>query len=136
MTTFLDTNVLINLLNPDAEKHHWCFEQVAKARESGPVIICDIVYCELSVGLDSKEATDQAISELALERLPSSDLSLFQAGRAYKKYKDEHGGPKLGVLPDFLIGAQANAENAPLVTSNKADFASYFPDMTIIHPDK
>jgi predicted nucleic acid-binding protein len=134
MTTFLDTNVLIDLLNPEAEKHQWCFEQVTKARELGPIVISDIVYCELSVGLDSKEATDQAIADLALDRLPCSDISLFDAGRAYKKYKQEHGGPKLGVLPDFLIGAQANAENAPLLTSNQSDFLSYFPNMKIIHP--
>lgn len=82
----------------------------------------------------SKEATDEALESLALERLPCTDESFFRAGRAYKKYKDEHGGPKLNVLPDFLIGAQAETAQAPLITANGKDFLSYFSNLVLVCP--
>jgi predicted nucleic acid-binding protein len=109
--------------------------ELNKAKQAGPVIIPDIAYCELSVGLSSKEATDQAIAELALERYPCSDEAFFRAGRAFKKYKEEHRGQKNTVLPDFLIGAQASFEKCPLLTNNEGDFVGYFPEISLICPD-
>jgi predicted nucleic acid-binding protein len=136
MTTFVDTAIVIYLLDEEHALHQWSVEEFQKAKETGPVIIPDIVYSELSVGLPSKQATDEAVAELALERYPCSDESLFRAGRAYKKYKEEHSGQKTGVLPDFLIGAQAAVENSPLLTNNESDFVGYFPEITLICPPK
>jgi predicted nucleic acid-binding protein len=133
MTTFIDTNIVIYLLDESSEHHKWCQDAINKAKEAGPVIIPDIAYCELSVGLPSKEATDQAIAMLALERFPCSDQSLFLAGRAFKKYR-ANAGTKNNVLPDFLIGAQAKCEKAPLLTHNEGDFKGYFPDIELICP--
>lgn len=136
MTTFVDTAIVIYLLDEAHALHQWSVEEFQRAKEIGPVIIPDIVYSELSVGLPSKKATDDAIAELALERYPCSDDSLFLAGRAYKKYKEEHRGRKTGVLPDFLIGAQAAVEKSPLLTNNEGDFTGYFPEVTLICPPK
>jgi hypothetical protein len=134
MTTFIDTNIIIYLLDKTSKHHKWSREAIDKAKLNGPVIIPDIAYCELSIGMPSKEATDQAVAELALERYPCSDQSLFLAGRAFKKYRDEHSGTKNNVLPDFLIGAQAASENAPLLTHNEGDFSTYFPGVRMICP--
>jgi predicted nucleic acid-binding protein len=134
MTTFVDTNVLIYLLDPQSDYHQWSLDQVNKAKANGPVIIPDIAYCEFSIGMPSKAATDEAIDSLALERLPCSDESFFRAGRAYKKYRDENGGTKGNVLPDFLIGAQAEAAQAPLLTANRRDFLNYFTKLNLVSP--
>lgn len=135
MTTLVDTNVLIRALNPDDQMHDWCVDKLNECKLEGPVAISDIVYCELSVGMPSKQATDEAIAALAIERLPTSDDALFTGGRAFKRYKDEHQGPKLNVLPDFLIGAQASDTGAPLLTCNRKDFVGYFPDVDVIAPE-
>lgn len=134
MTTFVDTNVIICLLDPDSEYHQWSVDEVQKAKANGPVIVPDIAYCEFSIGMASKEATDMAIQSLALERLPCPDESLFRAGRAYMKYKNEHDGQKTNVLPDFLIGAQAETAQAPLITINGKDFRTYFAQLQLVCP--
>jgi predicted nucleic acid-binding protein len=134
MTTFVDTAIVIYLLDEKSEFHKWSVDALNSAKKQGPVIIPDIAYSELSIGLPSKEATDRAISELALERFPCSDQSLFRAGRAFQKYKQENAGPKNNVLPDFLIGAQAECEKSPLLTNNEEDFVGYFPKITLICP--
>jgi predicted nucleic acid-binding protein len=136
MTTLIDTCVVIYLLDENHEHHKWSLEELNKAKKLGPVIIPDIAYCELSIGLPSREATDLAIAELALERFPCSDETLFRAGKAYKKYRDENRGQKNTVLPDFLIGAQAVSDQCPLLTNNDDDFIGYFPEITIICPEE
>jgi len=133
MTTFVDTNVLIAILRPSEPHHAWSVEQLQKCKMGGPAIIADIVYCEFSIGMATKNDVDAAIAGLGLERLSESDEVLFRAGKAYKKYK-ESGGSKTNVLPDFLIGALAEVTGSPLITANKKDFVGYFPNVKIISP--
>ena len=132
MTTFLDSCVLIALLNEDDRLHEWSKEKLFECKVDGPAVVPDITYCEASVAMASRKELDEAITELGLERLRSSDDALFRAGRAYKKYRTDHRGPKLGVLPDFLIGATAEVHGGPLLTDNKKDFVKYFPDVEIV----
>lgn len=135
MITFLDTSVLIHLLNPDAKMHSWSARQFESCKANGPVVVTDIVYCEFSVGMPSKEAVDAALSVLAVERHTTSDEVLFRAAAAFRQYKDQNKGPKLNVLPDFLIGASAEVVGVPILTTNPRDFLKYFPDVQTIAPD-
>jgi predicted nucleic acid-binding protein len=131
MTTFLDTNILISLLDEEAELHEWALARVAEC--DGPAVISDIVYCEFSVAMDSVQETDAAIASLALERVSGSKEVLFRAGKAFKAYKANQG-PKNQVLPDFIIGATAEVAGAPLITNNAQDYAGYFPELQLIVP--
>ena len=87
MTTFVDTNVLIDLLEPESEHHTWSKEALEAAKLNGPVIVSDAVYSEFSVAMDSVEATNQALDSLALVRVGYSDVVLFNAGKAYAAYR-------------------------------------------------
>lgn len=136
MTTFVDTNIVIYLLDPQSDHHQWSVNELNKAKANGPVVVPDIAYCELSIAMPDKAATDRAIESLALDRLSCSDEFFFRAGRAYKKYKDENSGTKTNVLPDFLIGAQAETAEAPLITANSRDFVGYFGRLNLISPPK
>jgi hypothetical protein len=132
MTTFLDSCVVIALLNDNEPLHEWSVAEVIKCKENGPAVICDIVYCEASVAMRTCGELDEAIAEWGLERIRLSDEALFRAGRAFLQYRHENKGPKLGVLPDFLIGATAEVHGAPLMTNNKKDFVGYFPNVVLI----
>ncbi|UWS08265.1 type II toxin-antitoxin system VapC family toxin [Phaeobacter inhibens] len=125
MTAFLDTNIVIALLSPEDHFHAWAVQSVTSHKADGPVIVSDIVYCEASVAMNSREEMDEAIARLGLERTGCSDEALFRAGKAFKKYRDENKGQKLGVLPDFIIGAIADTEGIPLLTTNAKDFTGY-----------
>ena len=134
MTTFLDTNVVIALLDTSNTHHAWSVSEVMRRKAEGPAIISDIVYCEVSVGMKDQVEVDAAIASLGLERMPESDAVLFRAGKAFKHYRDVNKGTKLGVMPDFLIGAMAEVASAPLLTANPKDFVGYFPDVEIKRP--
>lgn len=134
MTTFFDTSVLIKILDHNAELHEWCVAQLEARKAIGPAIISDIVYCEWSIGMETQDHVNEAVATLALQRLRGSNTALFRAGRAFKKYREDNAGPKLGVMPDFIIGAIAETEGAPLVTTNPRDFVRYFPNLVLIQP--
>ena len=133
MTTFVDTNVVIDALDPAAPRHEWAKESLAGADQ--PIVVCDIVYSEFSVSLDSVARTNEAITRLSLERYSFTDQSLFAAGKAFAEYK-RRGGTKTNVLSDFLIGALAHSENVVLLTANARDFRSYFPGLALVSPPK
>jgi hypothetical protein len=135
MATFLDTTALVDSTKPNAPRHEWCVAALDEARQSGAIIISDIVYSEFSAGMPSKDATDAVVAELALERLRFTDEALFRAGQAYKQYRQQHGGQKTNVLSDFLVGAQAEVSGAPLLTANPRDYVNYFPGLMIIQPE-
>jgi len=135
MTSFIDSNVLISIINEDEEHHAWSIEKFNEAKASGPVVISNIVYCEFSAGIPTIDQVDTIIAELEIERIPPSNSALYDAGKAFIQYRNINNGPKLNVLPDYLIGAEANAENSPLITANDKDFRTYFPDLVLICPD-
>ena len=134
MTSLLDTNVVIALLDPDDRFHKWAVENLNVGKAQGPAVISDVVYCEASIAMENQGEMDEAIARLGLDRIQCSDAALFQAGRAFKKYKQEHKGPKTGVLPDFMIGSVAESEGLPLLTTNPRDFSGYFPNLAIVSP--
>jgi predicted nucleic acid-binding protein len=133
MTTFIDTSALLALVNTHEKHHQWSTIQFNACRANGPVIISDLVYCEFSVSMPTRAATDSAIAAFGLQRLRSSDDVHFLAGKAYLQYK-RNKGTKSNVLPDFLIGALAANANAPLMTANAPDFVTYFPTLQLIKP--
>lgn len=133
MTTFVDTNVLIDLITPEAEYHQWCKDAIDGARVNGPVLVSDAVYSEFSITMDSVAHTDQVIAELSMVRCSYSHDVLFRAGRAYAAYKTNKG-TKSNVLPDFFIGALAEVEQAPLITRDTGKIGTYFPTVALIAP--
>lgn len=135
MTILVDTNIVIAALDENNLFHEWATDQIAALKASSPpLIVPDIVYCEVSVAMDHQDQMDQAIAELGFERLSPSDEALFRAGKAFKRYREVNNGPKLGVLPDFIIGAMAEVLAIPLLTANPKDFVGYFPGLNALTP--
>jgi predicted nucleic acid-binding protein len=79
--------------------------------------------------------------DLDLNLVPASDfrrlLLPFSAGsaasRAYLSYR-KAGGQKLSPLPDFFIGAHAEAEGMTLLTCDAVRYRTYFPKVKLICP--
>lgn len=135
MTTFVDTNILIDVLQPKSKFYAWSAERLTEAKQSGPVVVSDIVYSEFSVTLPSVQDVDQAIGALDLLRCGYSKHVLFDAGKAYASYRQRAGnGAKRNVLPDFFIGALAHHEKSPLITRDPQKIRAYFPEVTLITP--
>ena len=137
MTTILvDSNVIMDVMDPRSTWWSWSADQIERAVESDrKLVINPIIYAEVSVPFDSRRLVDEALraSQFAREDLPWS--AAFEAGKAFLAYR-RRGGERRSPLPDFFIGAHAQARNYTLLTRDPTAYRTYFPDVQLIAPDQ
>jgi predicted nucleic acid-binding protein len=131
--TLVDTNVILDVISADLIWMEWSLRQMARRSSFGRLIVNEIVYAELSAGIDTEADVEHTLAdlELQLERVPTR--AMFLAGQAYRDYR-AHGGIRTGVLPDFFIGGHAQVVGIPILTRDMRRYRTYFPDVTLITP--
>ena len=132
MTTLIDTSVLLDIVAPSYWRD-WSEQQVIEAFDRGPVAINQIVSAELSVGFASKDAFERALQGVGLIRLNLPWAAAWLASRAFLTYRRQ-GGTRTAPLPDFFIGAHADAADLTLLTRDPVRIRTYFPSVEIIAP--
>jgi hypothetical protein len=129
----VDTNILIDLANSNAEWEKWSAQALADAMRIGPVSINPIIYAEFSIAYDTIEALDEALEVLGVVRLPLPYEAGFLAGRAFLDYR-RAGGLRASPLPDFYVGAHAAVEKLDVITRDPGRIQTYFPTVKVISP--
>jgi len=129
----VDTSVLVDVLRGEEPWASWSREQLARASDESIVVVNPIVYTELSIGYETVEALDEALSPLLIEREPLPFPAGFVAGRAYLAYR-RRGGARTSPLPDFYIGAHAAVMEWPLLTRDAGRYRSLLPGLPLISP--
>lgn len=132
--TFVDTNVLLDLVTNDPNWADWSIAQLEAASLSGPLLINDVVYAELAVRYGRVENLEAFVEEAGLAMAPMPRAALFLAGKVFTQYR-RSGGSRTGVLPDFFIGAHAAVNELPLLTRDVGRYRTYFPSLKLITPD-
>lgn len=131
---FIDSNVLLDLLTGDPVWEDWSAQALASAQAKEPLIINDIVYSELATRFEAMEALDGFVADTGLQMLPMPRAALFMAAKVHARYR-RAGGARIGVLPDFFIGAHAAVLEAPIVTRDIGRYRTYFPSVELITPN-
>jgi predicted nucleic acid-binding protein len=131
----VDTNVLLDLATNDPIWADWSLGQLEAASLAGPLLINDIIYAELAVRYDRIEDLNAFIDLAELTQAPIPRAALFLAGKAFTRYRHA-GGSRTGVLPDFIIGAQAAVQNLPILTRDIGRYQTYFPTVELISPGR
>jgi predicted nucleic acid-binding protein len=132
--TLVDSNVLIDVLSDDPNWRAWSVAQLEQRANHGPLLINDVIYAELSSRFSTEELLDRKVSELNVDMRKMPKRALFIAGHSYERYR-RSGGTRNGVLPDFFIGAHAEATGWPLLTRDVRRYRTYFPDVDLIAPN-
>jgi predicted nucleic acid-binding protein len=133
MAIFVDSNVLLDVLNEPGEWTQWSAAALAAAANRAPLVINAIVYAEISVGFSTIEALEAALPRNLLHREPISENAAFLAGKAFLAYR-RRGGTRTSPLPDFLIGAHAATAGHTLLTRDSNRYRTYFPPLPLIAP--
>jgi predicted nucleic acid-binding protein len=134
LTTLVDTNVLLDVVTMNADWMAPSLVALERALAKGMLVINDVIYAELSVGLETTADTDAVLMSVDVILAPIQREALFLAGKAFKRYR-ESGGTRTGVLPDFFVGAHAQIENIPLLTRDPKRYRTYFPTVELIVPE-
>ena len=127
----VDTSVIMDIFTRDTEWFHWSSEQIEEWGERGPLFYNHIIFAELSVRVSTRRELERRLSQFSL--LPLTAEAAFQAGQAFGKYR-ARSGKKHRPLPDFFIGAHAQAEHVPLLTRDPRRVRSFFPSVQLVVP--
>jgi len=134
MNGFLfDTNVLLDIATADVTWLAWSEGQFRTAAAQGPIRINPIIYAELAPAFASHASLDQWLDPMVFQRLPLPYAAGWLASQAFMVYR-RAGGLKTSPLPDFYIGAHAEAERLTLVTRDAGRFRTYFPNVVLVVP--
>jgi predicted nucleic acid-binding protein len=128
-----DSNVLLDLLTNDERWAAWSGEQLGEALDSGPVLINQIVYSEVSFGFSRIEALDAVLTPDRFVRANLPWAAVFLAARVFRTY-GPRGGTRTSTLPDFFIGAHAAVLGLRLLTRDAQRYRTYFPTVRLTAP--
>jgi predicted nucleic acid-binding protein len=129
----IDSNVLIDVITQDPLWCDWSLAQLRAARARDKLTINAVVYAEIVVSYDSMEELDAFLKPTGITISPLSTHAAFIASRAFMRYRAAKG-TRTGVLPDFFIGAQAQAEGWSLLSRDATRYRRYFPLVDLISP--
>src|SRR5262245_36658094 len=129
----IDSNVLLDFLNEDAEWFEWSAAMLEDVAQRGTLVVNAIIYAEVSIGFDRIEDVEEALPAEFLLREPLPFEAAFLAGKVFERYR-RRGGLKRSPLPDFYIGAHAAVAGMTLVTRDPRRYRTYFPKLEIITP--
>ena len=129
----IDSNVLLDVLTGDPVWEDWSVQALANAQTAGALVINDIVYAELATRFEAVEALDGFVADAGLQMSPMPRAALFMASKVHALHR-RAGGVRIGVLPDFFIGAHAAVLGLPIVTRDSGRYRTYFPTVELITP--
>lgn len=134
-----DTSVIIDARDPHSPWHSWAKEQIATAVADDGAAANTVTISEASVRAVDPAAVPKLLEAFGMTLQPLPVAAAVPAARAFRIYLDrlkkQGKHPEWKVpLPDFLIGAHAQAEGMKLVTRDPDRIRTYFPGVKMITP--
>jgi predicted nucleic acid-binding protein len=162
MMTNIDTNVLLDVLDPGSPYGTPAQEALDAASRMGRLLICDVVRAELAANFALQESAPEGALNTFLERtrlqhLPMDPISVDLAGVRWALYTRQRPMglqcPQCGainpiapcsqcgraipirqhIISDFLIGAWAVTHGRRLLTRDRGYYRTYFPELVLIN---
>ncbi len=128
----VDTNVLVDVIHQDPIWLDWSLRALSKAKTQ-TIVTNFVVYAELHAHDTAGPHIAAFLDHLKLQVLDLSRPAAQLAAQAFRAYR-QRGGTKTGVLPDFFIGAHAQADGHRLLTRDAGRYKTYFPHIQLISP--
>lgn len=133
MITAVDTNVLIDVLEPDPVFGPASGRALREAIQRGGLIACDVVWAEVGARFGSATAVRDALQRLSVEFSALRVDEALDAGAMMVEYR-RRGGTRDRVVADFLVGAHARGTADRLLTRDRGFYRAYFTGLRLLDP--
>lgn len=156
MITAVDTNILFDILIPGEPHAETSKNLLDKHLASGKLILCEVVFAELSAQFPSEQELKLFLAETGMRLVSSNEKSLHIAGMRWTEYARKSKRHQFScsvcgksfsmhcphckalvtkrqiVLSDFLIGAHALEQADCLLSRDLGIYKNNFSDLKIV----
>jgi hypothetical protein len=153
----IDTNVLLDILIPNAAYAERSLKCLTGLNPGDELIISPVVFAELASQFPSADELEKFLGDTGIELVSLSRSALLEASRAWKAYAQVRTEAVLcarcghkqkvtcavckeviacrqHILSDFLIGAHAKVHADKLITRDRGFYRTYFRDLKLLIP--
>ena len=132
MITAIDTNILVDILEPDIVYGRSSLKLLKRSFQEGRVVACEVVWAEVATAYgESMAAVLDALSEAGIGFLPMNQPASVKAAECWKAYRQQGGG-RNRIAADFLIGGHALVQCDRLLTRDMGFYRDYFEPLSIL----
>ena len=134
----IDSNVIIDLFGNAGEWQTWSEQAVIQAGADDALVVSPIVVAEVAPRLGSLDGFVERIGRFGATVVALSNEAAFAAGEAFNVHRQRRRSGEdsaRSIIADFLIGGQALALGATILTRDPRFYRSYFPLVPLITPE-
>ena len=136
MITAVDTNVLVDILEPDPRHGSASADALTRCFAEGTVIACDVVWAEVATVYGEKQTELMAALEtMSIEYSEVTQEAALEAARHWYTYRSR-GGSRQRIAADFIVGAHARVQCDRLLTRDRGFYRSSFSALMIVDPSR
>ena len=135
MITAVDTNILLDVLVPNAEFYELSAGALDEAAGNGSLVVSDIVYAELCIHFETQRECDTFLESNEIRVQSLMREAHFLASRVWRIYRQQ-GGKRTRILADFLVGAHAQKQATRLLSRDRGFYHKLFPELAVQDPSE
>ena len=134
MITAVDTNILIDILEPDPIFGPGSRDILKQCLREGSVIACEVVWAEVSVSYaDNRSELIDLLDRVGIQFSAMSLDAALESAECWHSYL-KGGGKRDRIAADFLIGGHASVQSDRLLTRDQGFYRRYFKNLVIESP--
>jgi len=133
MITAVDTNIFLDILVPNEQFFRVSAQALQEAAGAGSLVVSDIVYAELCIHFETQRECDLFLESNEFRVQALTREAHFLASRVWRMYR-RHGGKRIRILPDFLVGAHAQRQATRLLSRDRGFYRKLFPSLRLVDP--
>lgn len=134
MITAVDTNVLVDVLEPDPRHGPASLAALKRCRREGALIACEVVWAELATAYcDKEQQLQQALEQIGLRYSALEREAALAAARCWARHRQRSKG-RDRIAADFLIGGHALQQADRLLSRDRDFYREAFRPLKVLSP--
>jgi len=132
--TAIDTNVLVDIFEPDPIFGPTSRTALKRCLQEGSVVACEVVWTEVVTAYgDKKKEVVTAMSQIGVKYSALTLEAALEAANCWFTFRKKNKA-RDRIVADFLVGGHACIQSDRLLTRNRGFYRDYFKPLKVISP--